>query len=75
MSWVRRSTRRAGTSQMDRRDVAQLLELIKTNDASIKVLRLKNFLLADTNTEVLEAILDALYDCTIVEVTLGRWWF
>eukprot|EP00941_MAST-03F_sp_MAST-3F-sp1_P001920 g1920.t1 len=28
---------------------------------------MKNFLLADTNQAVIEAVLDALYDCTIVE--------
>lgn len=52
---------------MRRRDVKELLELISSNDPSIKVLRMKNYLLADTNQEVIEAVLDALYDNVSVE--------
>ena len=67
-NFVRRSTRRAGISQLRRKDVKALLTKLVANDKSIEVLRLKNFLLADTNSIVLKEVLNALRGNTVVQV-------
>ena len=70
--FVRRSTRRAGISQLRRADVADLLVRLAANDpatsADLRVLRLKNYLLADTNKIVMTEVLKALKGNGVVQV-------
>ena len=67
-SYVRRSTRRSGVSDIASRSVQHLLRLLESNDPSIRILRLKNFLRADMSFASVELVFDALLRNTSVEV-------
>lgn len=66
--WVRRSTRHAGTDQLQREDVKELLLKLESNSPDLKILRLKNWLQADTNSLVLSQVLNLLERNNIVQV-------
>jgi hypothetical protein len=59
-SWVRRSVRASGQSELSSRQVAELLGVIKSNHKDAVVLKLKHWLGPDTNTWVIDAVLSAL---------------
>ncbi len=66
--WVRRSTRHAGTDQLQREDVKELLLKLESNSPELKILRLKNWLQADTNSLVLSQVLNLLERNSVVQV-------
>jgi hypothetical protein len=59
-SWVRRSVRASGQSDLSSRQVGELLEVITTNHKDAQVLKLKHWLGPDTNTWVMDSVLSAL---------------
>lgn len=59
-TYVRRSSRDPGASLLDRRDVKQLLRKIKINHRDTIILKIKDHVLADMSSNVLDEILDAL---------------
>ena len=66
--WVRRSTRTAGSQQLDRRDLTVLLRMMRLQDPALRILRLKNWITSDINTQTMAVILDAMEKCAVVEV-------
>jgi hypothetical protein len=58
--WVRRSERSSGRSALNLNLTKKLLHLIKTNDKECEVLKLHHYLSPDVNSEVIDAVLDAL---------------
>jgi len=68
--WVRRSVRHAGTDQLSRpnvRDLISRLERDDPNDADMVVLRLKNWLEADTNSQVLTRVFELVAKSKVVQ--------
>lgn len=59
-SWVRRSVRASGQSELSSRQVGELLEVVKGNHKDGVVLKLKHWLGPDTNTWVMDSVLAAL---------------
>ena len=66
-AWVRRSTRLAGSDQLSRPPVRDLLDRLARDEPELKILRLKNWLQADTNTVVFEAVLELLRTSKVVQ--------
>jgi hypothetical protein len=66
--WVRRSVRHAGTDQLERAGVKDLITRLERDDPKLKILRLKNWLEADTNALVLDHIFDLLAKSKSIQV-------
>jgi len=66
-NWVRRSSRSFGKDQFDRVRVNELIESLNTDSPGFEVLRLKNYIYADTNKRVLEEVLHAIRSNTSVQ--------
>ena len=60
--------RKIGIDKLNRSGVRRLLKLLKSNsDTGIRVLRLKQYLDADANPMIIDTVLDALANNTVVE--------
>ena len=57
---VRRSIRDPSISLLDKRDVKALIQKIRTNKKECIILKIKDHLLADINTGVVDSVLEAL---------------
>lgn len=65
--FVRRSTRLAGLTQLNRPNVINLFENVIGNNPKLKILRCKNYLLCDTNKHVLLQLLELLKHNAVVQ--------
>jgi hypothetical protein len=64
---IRRSTRDPSLHLLERRDVKDLLHAIEKNKKNTVVLKIKQFIVADINEAVLDAILNALERNTVCQ--------
>lgn len=58
--YIRRSTRDPAASYLERRDVKEMLQNITRSQKNTVVLKIKDHVMADINTSVMDAIIDAL---------------
>ena len=65
---IRKSTRDPGSGMMDRNDLSLLHTRIRDNHFSTIVLKVKDHLLADINSNVFDSIVDALWNNKVCQV-------
>lgn len=66
---IRRSTRNPSLALLEKREVQLLLYKIRNNDPCTVVLKIKDHILADVNSSVIDAIIEALHENTICQVS------
>jgi hypothetical protein len=66
---VRRSVRDPSITQLEKADFKHLIEKIVANNAETIVLKLKNHVLSDINSAVLDSVFDSLLRNNVCQVT------
>ena len=66
-AWLRRSTRDPSVYLMEKREIQDLLVKIREDHKDTVVLKIKDHILADINSTVMDAIIDALGENTVCE--------
>jgi hypothetical protein len=65
---VRRSVRDPSITQLEKADFKHLIEKIVTDNAETVVLKLKNHVLSDINSAVLDSVFDSLLNNSVCQV-------